>query len=119
MRFNLVDSIMKEINKMSEFIKEMLEDDFDKETSQGTVLIDFFADWCGPCRQLTPILEEVAKEVKEVNFIKINIDAAQTVAARLEITSIPTLVLLKDGKEVDRVVGLIEADDLKKFLAKA
>ncbi|HEV3270338.1 MAG TPA: thioredoxin [Candidatus Rhabdochlamydia sp.] len=104
---------------MSEFIKEILEDDFDKETNQGTVLIDFFADWCGPCRQLTPILEEVAKEVKEVNFIKINIDAAQEVAARLEITSIPTLILFHKGKEIDRFVGLIEADDLKTFLKKA
>lgn len=104
---------------MSEFIKEILEETFDEETRQGTVLVDFFADWCGPCRQLTPVLEEVAKDVKGVNFIKINIDAAKEVATRLEITSIPTLVLLKDGKEVDRVVGLIEADDLKTFLTKA
>lgn len=103
---------------MSEFIKEILENDFDKETSQGTVLIDFFADWCGPCRQLTPILEEVAREIKEVNFIKINIDAAQNVAARLEITSIPTLVLFHKGKKIDQVTGLIEADALKIFLTK-
>ena len=104
---------------MSEFIKEILEDNFDKEISQEAVLVDFFADWCGPCRQLTPILEQVAKEKKEVNFLKINIDAAQEVAARLAITSIPTLVLFHKGKEIGRVVGLIEADDLKTFLAKA
>ncbi|MDR2539388.1 MAG: thioredoxin [Chlamydiales bacterium] len=104
---------------MSEWIKEILESDFDKETSQGTVLVDFFADWCGPCQKLPPILEAVAKEVQGVSFLKINIDAAQEIATHLGVTSIPTLVLLKDGKEVDRVVGLIEKDDLKKFIEKS
>lgn len=104
---------------MSELIKEILESDFDKETAHGNVLIDFFADWCGPCRAQTPVLEKVAGEVKGIRFVKINIDGAQKTAARLNITSIPTLVLLHEGKEVDRIVGLIEGEDLKTFLAKA
>lgn len=104
---------------MSSLIKEILESDFDKEISQGAVLMDFFADWCGPCRQLTPVLEEVAGEVKEVKFLKVNIDAAQKTATRLNITSIPTLILFHDGNEVDRIVGLTEADDLKKIIATA
>ncbi|MGL5626677.1 MAG: thioredoxin [Candidatus Rhabdochlamydia sp.] len=104
---------------MSGSIKEILESDFNKETSQGMVLIDFFADWCGPCRQLTPVLEEVAREVGEVKFLKMNVDNAQQTAADLNVSSIPTLILFKDGQEVDRVVGLIEAEDLKAFLETA
>ncbi len=104
---------------MSGSIKEILESDFNKETSQGMVLIDFFADWCGPCRQLTPVLEEVAREVGEVKFLKMNVDNAQQTAADLNVSSIPTLILFKDGQEVDRIVGLIEAEDLKAFLETA
>lgn len=104
---------------MSELIKEILESDFDQQTAHGNVLVDFFADWCGPCRAQTPVLEKIAGEVKGVKFLKVNIDGAQEVAARFNIASIPTLVLLHAGKEVDRIVGLIEGDDLKKFLAKA
>ncbi|MGL4540740.1 MAG: thioredoxin [Candidatus Rhabdochlamydia sp.] len=104
---------------MSGSIKEILESDFNKETGQGMVLIDFFADWCGPCRQLTPVLEKVAREVGEVKFLKMNVDNAQQTAADLNVSSIPTLILFKDGQEVDRVVGLIEAEDLKAFLETA
>lgn len=104
---------------MSGLIKEILESDFNRETSQGMVLIDFFADWCGPCRQLTPVLEEVAKEVREVKFLKVNVDNAQQTATDLGISSIPTLVLFKDGTEVDRAIGLIEEEGLKKFLEAA
>lgn len=104
---------------MSESIKEILESDFDKETNQGMVLIDFFADWCGPCRQLTPVLEEVATEVREVKFLKINVDNAQQKAADLDVASIPTLILFKGGKVVDRLTGLVDAEGLKVFLKRA
>lgn len=104
---------------MSGLIKEILESDFDKETNQGMVLIDFFADWCGPCRQLTPVLEEVARDVKEVKFVKMNVDNAQQTASDLDVSSIPTLILFKDGTEVNRVIGLIDAEGLKAFLETA
>jgi thioredoxin 1 len=103
---------------MSKLIKEILENDFDQETSMGNVLVDFFADWCGPCRKQVPILEQVANEIKTVKFLKVNIDAAQKTGARLNITSIPTLVLFQEGKEIDRITGLVDSDDLKNFLKK-
>lgn len=104
---------------MSELIKKISENEFDQEIGKGNVLVDFFADWCGPCRTQAPVLEEVAKEVSTIKFLKINIDESQETATRLHITSIPTLVLYQDGKEVGRVTGLLEREALEEFLAKA
>lgn len=102
---------------MSEEIKHLAEDTFNNDTKHGVVLVDFYADWCGPCRMMTPILERVAKEVKGKAVIgKLDIDSAQKIAAQFQVTSIPTLILFSDGKEVGRLVGLRDAAAVKEFI---
>jgi len=72
------------------------------------VLVDFYADWCGPCKMLAPIVEEVASEHEDLKVVRINIDNEESIAMDYQIMSIPTLVLIKDGKEVDRVIGYVQ-----------
>lgn len=71
----------------------------------GTVLLDFFANWCGPCRMVAPILEEIAAERSDVRVCKIDVDQAPDLAAQFRVSSIPTLVVLKAGKVTARTVG--------------
>jgi len=81
---------------------------FQKEVLQSKipVLVDFFADWCGPCQMAGPILEELAKEFEgKIKFGKLNVDESQQTAAKLGVMSIPTVILFKDGKEAGRQVG--------------
>jgi len=100
-----------------EDIKHLAEDTFSKDIKDGVVLVDFYADWCGPCRMMTPVLEKVAKEVKGRAVIgKLDIDSAQKIAAEFQVTSIPTLILYKEGKEVGRLVGLRDAATVKQFI---
>jgi len=85
---------------------EVLNDEnFSTETAEGNVLVDFYADWCGPCQMVTPILEQLDEEVDNVKIVKVDVDASATVAMKFAIRSIPTLVFLKDGKELDRISG--------------
>ena len=70
--------------------------------------MDFYADWCGPCKMLAPIVEEVASEHEDLKVVRINIDNEESIAMDYQIMSIPTLVLIKDGKEVDRVIGYVQ-----------
>lgn len=101
-------------------IKHLTDDNFDSEISSGVTLVDFYADWCGPCRMLTPILEEVAGEMHgSVTFAKVDIDQNQKVASTYQVTSVPTLILFKDGKEINRLVGLRDAAAIRQFAASA
>ena len=79
--------------------------DFDAAVKNGTVLVDFYADWCGPCRMVAPIVEEISAEREDVTFVKVNVDDATEIAIRFGIVSIPTLIVLKDGVEKSRIVG--------------
>jgi thioredoxin 1 len=101
----------------SEHMKHLVEETFHADIKDGVVLVDFYADWCGPCRMMTPVLEKVAQEVKGKAVIgKLDIDSAQKIASEFQVTSIPTLILYKDGKEVGRLVGLRDGATIKQFI---
>lgn len=102
-----------------EKIKHLTDDSFETEIGSGVVLVDFFAEWCGPCRMLAPVIEELAGEMDNVSFCKLDIDQHSKAAGAHQVTSIPTLLLFKDGKEVDRCVGLKDKDALTTFIEKA
>lgn len=72
-----------------------------------TVLLDFWAEWCAPCRMLSPVVDEVADEIKDVKVGKVNVDDEPELAAKFNVMSIPTLVVIRDGKEVNRSTGVI------------
>jgi len=98
------------------------EKSFDKVIVESTlpVLVDFWASWCLPCKAITPILEDLAEEYSsKINFIKLDVDEAPLIAPRYGIYSIPTILILKEGKPVDQVIGLKSKDELKQFLEKA
>ena len=80
---------------------------------QKTVLIDFFATWCGPCRMLTPVLEQINDEAKgKYEIYKVDVDESYDLAKRFGIMSVPTMIIFKDGEEVDKIVGLRDKRDI-------
>jgi thioredoxin 1 len=104
----------------SDSIKQLNDDDFDAGIAKGVVLVDFYADWCGPCRMLAPVIEQLAQEMAgKATIAKVDTDQSVNVAAKHEVTSIPTLILFKDGAVVKRVVGLKDIDALRQMVTEA
>ena len=95
-------------------VKKVTSANFEEEVlnSDKTVLIDFYADWCGPCKAYSPIVEAVANENEDIKVVKIDVDNAQDLAIKYQVMSIPTTVVIKDGKEVNRAVGMMSKSDL-------
>lgn len=87
-------------------------ENFDSLVSSGVVLVDFFAEWCGPCKMLGPVLYDVASNRGDVKVVKINVDCEEDLARRFGVMSIPTLVLFKDGSEIKKSVGFMSYDDI-------
>ena len=91
-------------------VKELTKEDFNSEVLEGSGLkiVDFYADWCGPCRKLSPILQEIESEIQQnVTFTKINTDENLELAKTYQVSGLPTLLLFKDGNVVERLVGLM------------
>lgn len=102
----------------SELIHPVTDEEFSSKTASGLWLVDFFADWCGPCRMIAPVLEQIAMEMQgKLHVIKVDVEKCQKTTAQFGITSMPTLVLIKDGAEVGRIVGLRDAEKLKEFIS--
>ncbi len=94
-------------------IKYLKEDQFYEEVEKGITLVDFYADWCGPCQKMGEILETV-----DVNVLKVNTDEFQELAIQHGVMSIPTLILYKDGSEVDKRIGLQSREEILEFVKK-
>lgn len=95
-------------------IPVLTDENFQQTISNGVTLIDFYATWCGPCRMITPIIEQLAGIVAgKANIAKLDIDQAQETTNTLQITSVPTLILFKNGKEEWRVVGVKDLEFLR------
>lgn len=84
----------------------------------GTVILDFYADWCGPCMMLKPFMEELSDELPDVSFCKINVDDEPALAGAFGIVSIPTIIKFRGGKNVDQSVGYMGKDSLKGWIIK-
>ncbi len=91
-------------------------EEFQEEIKEGTVLVDFYAIWCGPCQMLSPIIEEIANEHPEIKVLRVNTDKVQEAAAAYNIYSIPTLLYFKDGNLVDQSVGYRPKNSILAFL---
>ena len=93
-------------------------DNFQKEVmeSDKTVLIDFWAAWCGACRMLSPIVDEIAQERPDIKVCKVNVDEEQELAGQFEVMSIPTLVVIRDGKIINQSVGVIPKNQIVSML---
>lgn len=99
-------------------VLEVNDKNFEQEVlkSDIPVLVDFYANWCGPCKIFSPIVAEVAKEREDVKVVKVNVDEAQETSLKYQIMSIPTLIFIKEGKEANRSVGIINKSELLNFI---
>ena len=92
------------------------ENSFEKLIKGDLVLIDFYANWCGPCKMLSPLLEELANERSNIKIVKVDVDSCPNIAKKYGVLSIPTLIKLEEEKEIAKHIGYMNKDDLNNFI---
>ncbi len=97
-------------------VNNITDKEFDEKIKSGKVLIDCYAEWCGPCKMLSPIVDELANEIKDVSFYKLNVDESDEVVRKYSVMSIPTLLIFEDGELKTTSVGFKSKDDIKELL---
>ena len=113
---------VKKGEKMSEFVMEINDSNFEAEVIKSAVpvLVDFWAPWCGPCRMIGPVVEELAKEMAgKAKFVKVNVDESPNTAAKYGIMSIPTLLIVKGGQVINQQVGAVPKAMIKNMMDSA
>jgi len=100
---------------MPEFINDS---NFDEKIKEGKVVIDCYADWCAPCKMLEPVIEELDEEMKDIKFLKLNVDENQEKAGEYGIMSIPTMLFFKDGKKIEQFAGFMPKEILKERITE-
>ena len=95
-------------------VKQLTNEEFEKnvKSSDKIVFVDFYADWCGPCRMMAPVVEEISEEVDGVDFYKVNCDDEQELASKYEVMTIPTLLILKKGEQLKEFIGVTDKEEI-------
>jgi thioredoxin 1 len=99
-------------------VKVLESDSFDEFIGSGNAVVDFYADWCGPCKIMAPEFEKAAEKLKSVKFGKVNVDGNQDLAGRFGVMSIPTTIFFKEKEQVDRHTGALRFEDIKEKVEK-
>ena len=93
-------------------------EEFSQEVEQGIVVVDFFATWCPPCKMLEPVLNELSTEMTQAKFIKVDIDQSTKLAQKHRVTSVPTVMIFKDGQAVDSLIGFNPKESITKKISQ-
>ena len=97
-------------------VKQITDKEFNEIINNGKVLVDFYAEWCGPCKMLSPVVDELADEISDVNFYKLNVDDSDEVVRKYNVMSIPTLLVFENGELKNTSVGFKSKEEVKELL---